>query len=117
MLAQNYTSDGVGKAQSADIISATAQQNNPMFYGYDVNQYNFTANPGPITANLQPYYLVTVSGANFRLQAASPGVGKGKTNFSPLATVKVTTGNYGTTLLLPGQDIGAYQSDGTGNQH
>jgi len=116
IIAQFYAVDGVGTKKASDIISTTTQQNNPLFYGYDVNSYNFTANPGPITANLQPYKLLAVGTANFNLQAASPGVNKAKTDFSPLKKV-TTTGNYGTTITLPGKDLGAYQTDGTGNQH
>jgi len=81
-----------------------------------VNLYDFTANPGPITAKLQPYNVIGISSSNFRLLAASPGIGKGKTDVEPLGSV-TTTGTYGTTITLPGKDIGAYQNDGTGNQH
>ncbi|OKS87127.1 hypothetical protein [Mucilaginibacter polytrichastri] len=116
IVTQFYSTDGVGVKQANDILSTTPQANNPMFYGYDVNQYNFTANPGPISATLQPYAVIAIGTGNFKLQASSPGLGKGKTDFSPLASVK-TTGTYGTTITLPGKDIGAYQNDGTGNQH
>ena len=87
-----------------------------MFYGYDVNTYNFTANPGPISANLQPYSLIAINTGNFKLLAGSPNINKGKTDFTPLGSV-TTTGIYGTTITGPGKDIGAYQNDGTGNQH
>jgi len=116
IVAQFYSTDGVGVKQANDIISTTPQANNPNFYGYDVNQYNFTANPGPISANLQPYAVIAINNANFKLLATSPGLGKGKTDFSPLNSV-TTTGTYGTTITPPGKDIGAYQNDGTGNQH
>ncbi|MVN22270.1 hypothetical protein [Mucilaginibacter arboris] len=116
IVAQFYSADGVGVKKSADIISTTPQQNNPLFYGYDVNTYNFTANPGPITANLQPYRLLSISNSNFNTESNSPGINKSKTDFTPMRAV-ITTGNYGATITLPGKDIGAYQSDGTGNQH
>ncbi len=116
IVAQFYSVDGVGVKQSGDILSNTAQANNPAFYGFDVNAYNFTANPGPISANLQPYPVIAIGTSNFKLLASSPGIGKGKTDFTPLGTVK-TTGIYGTTITPPGKDIGAYQNDGTGNQH
>lgn len=116
IVTQFYSTDGVGVKQSGDIISTTPQANNPMFYGYDVNQYNFTANPGPISANLQPYSVIAINNGNFKLQATSPGLGKGKTDFLPIGAV-TATGTYGTTITLPGKDIGAYQNDGTGNQH
>ncbi|NCD70010.1 hypothetical protein [Mucilaginibacter agri] len=116
IVAQFYSVDGVGTKQSGDIMSTTPQQNDPKFYGYDVNQYNFTANPGPISANLQPYAVIGIGTSNFKLQTSSPALGKGKTDFSPMMAVK-TTGDFGTTITLPGKDIGAYQNDGTGNQH
>ena len=116
IVTQFYSTDGVGVKQSGDILSTTPQANNPNFYGYDVNQYNFTANPGPISANLQPYTVIAINTGNFKLQATSPGLGKGKTDFSPIKSV-TTTGTYGTTITPPGKDIGAYQNDGTGNQH
>ncbi len=121
IVGQFYSTDSAPSVLSAkastDITSTTPQQNNPTFYGFDVNQYNFTANPGPISASLQPSVIVTVGGSNFKLLAGSPGINKGATiTFSPLKTV-TATGTYGTTITLPGADIGAYQSDGTGNQH
>lgn len=121
IVGQFYATDGIGDGKGVtkptDILSITPQQNNPMFYGYDINAYNFTANPGPITSNLQPYNLLTIGNANFNLKEdVSPGIKKSKTDFLPLKAV-TTTGNYGTTIMLPGKDLGAYQTDGTGNQH
>jgi hypothetical protein len=118
IVAQFYTTDsytGILKG-SNDIISTTPQTNSPVFYSFDVNQYNFTANPGPLTPNLMPYSVVTIGASNFKLQASSPGIGKGNQLISPLGAVK-TTGTYGTTITPPGKDLGAYQTDGTGNQH
>ena len=111
-----YTSDGVGTFKNGDIHAATAMANNPMFYGYNLDQFNFASNPGPVTASIQPAYLVMQLNANFRLQANSPALNKGKTDFQPMALVP-TTGLYGATITSPGKDIGAYQNDGTGNQH
>lgn len=120
IIGQFYSTDGIGDGKAVskptDIISITPQQNNPLFYGFDVNAYNFTANPGPITANLQPYSLLTIGNANFNLESNSPGINKSNTDFSPLKTVSAT-GNYGATITLPGKDVGAYQSDGSGNLH
>lgn len=113
---QFNASDGVATSKTHDIRSTTPKQNNPQFYGYNVDQYDFTANAGPISVANQPQNLITMGTSNFRIQATSPGSGKGKTDFSPMAAVKAT-GNYGTTITQPGKDIGAYQLDGTGNQH
>lgn len=101
---------------ASDIRSDTPQQNNPAFYRFDVNQYDFTANPGPISASLQPAGVVTIGASNFKLLGTSAALNKGKIDFAPLGSVTVT-GDFGTTITLPGKDIGAYQNDGTGNQH
>jgi hypothetical protein len=120
IVAQFYTADSAPTVQAAkaasDIISTTVKQNDPLFYGFDVNQYDFTANPGPISASLQPFKIVAVGTSNFKLQAGSPGLNKGKVDFAPQGNV-IATGTFGTTVTLPGKDIGAYQNDGTGNQH
>jgi hypothetical protein len=118
IVAQFYSADGVGVKQANDIISTTPQANNPNFYAFDVNQFNFTANPGPLVASVQPYNTVAITSTpnNFKLLATSAGLGKSYLNFSPLAAV-TTTGTFGTTITPPGKDIGAYQNDGTGNQH
>lgn len=102
--------------QSNDIYSSTPQDNNPLFYTYDLTKFDYAANPGPLVTSQQPAYLVTVAGYNFRLQSNSPAVGKGKVNFQPLAAT-TTTGNLAAIVTLPGRDLGAYQTDGTGNQH
>ena len=101
---------------STDIISATPKQNDPMFYGFDVNQFDFTANPGPMSASLQPYKTVVIGTSNLKLLGSSPALNKGKSDFTPLGSV-TATGTFGTTITPPGKDIGAYQNDGSGNQH
>lgn len=120
IVAQFYTTDSAPTVQAAkatsDIISTTPQQNAPAFYSFDVNQYDFTANPGPVSASLQPAKVVTIGTSNFKLLSNSPALNKGKIDFVPLGSVTVT-GDFGTTITLPGKDIGAYQNDGTGNQH
>ena len=111
------TAPSVLAAKAAnDITATTPKQNNPKFYGFDVDQYDFTSNPGPISASLQPAAIVIIGSSNFKLQGTSPELNKGNINFSPLGSV-TATGTYGTTITAPGTDIGAYQNDGTGNQH
>jgi hypothetical protein len=69
----------------------------------------------PIGANLRD--IAVVGNYSFALQAGSPCIGKGFTGFAPRGDVPVHA-KYGVTeLTLPGKDIGAYQYDGTGNQH
>lgn len=113
---QFLASDGVAKFQSNDIRFTTPQQNSPLFISYDLNQFNYTANPGPLTAAQQPAYLVLVGSSNFKLQSGSPAMNKGKTDFNPLNLV-TSTGTLAPVVTLPGKDLGAYQIDGTGNQH
>ncbi|WP_184541744.1 hypothetical protein [Mucilaginibacter sp. FT3.2] len=108
--------DGVGTFQSADIHSTTPKENDPTFYGYDLTAYDYTANPGPMTVSVQTANAVIIGTSNFRVKAGSKALGAGKVDFAPLNAVTVT-GDYGTTITLPGKDIGAYQNDGTGNQH
>ncbi len=116
ILSQFLASDGIAKIQSNDVKSSAAKGTNPQFFNYNTDQFDYAANPGPITAALQPPYLLTVGSANFALQNNAPGRSKGKTDFQPLAVVK-TDGAFGAILTQPGSDIGAYQSDGSGNQH
>jgi len=108
--------DGKEKFQSGDVYSLTPQQNNPTFYNFDVNAYNYTQFPAPATANNQTPAIVMVGTSSFRLKPGSPALAKAKTDFAPYSTV-TATGTYGATITLPGTDIGAYQNDGTGNQH
>jgi hypothetical protein len=116
IVAQFYSTDGVGVKASNDILSTTPKSNDPLFYSFDVNQYDFNANPGPLSAAKQTFASIAIGTSNFKLQPASPGIGKAATTFSPLGTV-TARGTYGTTITPPGRDLGCYQSDGTGNQH
>ena len=57
------------------------------------------------------------SGFNFRLQLNSPAINKGYVGFSPLSLVPLDPKFGATEITLPGIDIGAYQVNGSGNQH
>ena len=84
--------------------SSVVAKNNPKFVNYTLPQTNFKK-------------IATVGSYNFHLATGSPCVGKGSTAFSPLNVVPIDP-NYGSTeITLPGKDIGAFQTDGTGNQH
>jgi hypothetical protein len=109
-------SDSKSTFQSGDIHSTTPQANNPMFYGFDVNAYNYTMYPAPVTANNQTASIVMVGTSSFRIMNTSPGYQKAATGIASYNTV-ITTGNFGANITAPGKDIGAYQFDGTGNQH
>jgi hypothetical protein len=110
-----YAKDGVGKVASADILSATAQANNPMFYGFDVNAYNYTMYPAPVTANNQTPLIDMVGASSFRIMSTSPAYGKA-TTVASYNTV-TSTGTYAPNVTASGTDIGAYKYNGTGNQH
>ena len=95
--------------QSGDTYdgSPAVRKNNPMFY-------NFTL---PVPNNVPLYGIQAVGTYDFRLQPGSPAIGKGYTGITPLAAVPVDP-KYGVTeITAPGNDIGAFQLNGTGNQH
>ena len=116
LVTQFNATDGKSTFQSGDIYSATPQQNDPLFYGFDVNAYNYTQFPAPATASNQTPAIVMVGTSSFRPKAASPAIGKASTTAVSYNTV-TSTGTYGATITAPSKDIGAYQYDGTGNQH
>jgi hypothetical protein len=87
--------------------SSIVQQNKPMFYNF----------PLPVTGNIPLFGIQAISNYDFRLQPGSPAIGKGYTGVIPLAVVPIDP-KYGVTELTPaGIDIGAFQLNGTGNQH
>ena len=96
--------------QSSDINggdATTPGADNPSFVNYPL--------PLPATVNFNSADYV--GSYNFRLQSGSPAIGKGFTGFTPYAMVKVDPVFGATEITPPGKDIGAYQSDGSGNQH
>jgi hypothetical protein len=96
--------------QASDINGGngtTPGANNPQFVNYPL--------PLPSTTNFNEADYV--GSYNFRLQSNSPAIGKGYTSFQPFAVVKVDPTFGVTQLTPPGADMGAYQSNGTGNQH
>lgn len=118
---QFWATDGIAKQQSTDIVSKTIMTNDPLFNNYNVNMVDFSKFTSVKTTlvmdiSLMPYSILTAKGYNFSLQAKSPAIGKGFTGFTPKTDLPVG-GNYGATLMNPGKDIGAYQSDGSGNKH
>ncbi len=87
--------------------SALVSQNNPKFVNY----------PLPITG--QPLRNITWAGGfDFHLATGSPAIGKGNTALSPLnSTASITNKYLAATVTPPNKDLGAYPTDGTGNQH
>jgi hypothetical protein len=105
-----------------DIADTTApMKNNPMFVNYDVNQFDFNtlALQHPTDTANMPVTMMKQEGLyDFHLQSSSPCIGKGTTTaFVPMTSVTRIGGTFGTTILPPGADMGAYQSNGSGNQH
>ncbi len=113
---QFYPNTGVAVTKASDIRSSTAKDKNPMFAAYNVDAFDFGTVTIPMGFASMPVSLVTAGTADFRLSLNSPGVNKGKTDFQPLKAV-TKTGTYGADITLPGNDIGAFQTNGSGNQH
>jgi hypothetical protein len=87
--------------------SSLVGQNNPMFINGPV--------PLPTGARLRD--ISFVGGYNLTLSPKSPCVGKGFTGFQPTGNVPIDPIYGATELTQPGKDIGAFQTDGTGNHH
>ncbi|QKG51947.1 hypothetical protein [Hymenobacter sp. BRD67] len=89
--------------------SAVLGKNNPQFVGFPL--------PAPVKRLAD---VNTVGTYNFHLNSTSPAIGKGYTGFAPLATSPAipVNANYGATAINPpNKDLGAYPTDGSGNQH
>ena len=73
--------------------------------------------PVPLPAGYLLRDVATVGSYNFGLKAGSPCIGKGYIGFRARGDVPVDA-KYGVTeSMTPGIDIGAYQTNGRGNQH
>jgi hypothetical protein len=71
----------------------------------------------PLASGAKPSDISYATGFDFRLQTGSPAIGKGFTDFTPLAGVPLSD-NFGSSgITPPNKDLGAYPSDGTGNKH
>jgi len=82
-----------------------------------INNPQFINGPIPMPGGLKLADISTVGSYNFRLRTGSPCIGKGYTAFAPRNDVPVDPIRGATELTPPGRDMGAYQFDGTGNQH
>jgi hypothetical protein len=85
-------------------VNALAGQNNPMFVNF------------PLPEAATPQSIAYAAGFDFHLQGGSPAIGKGYTGFQAIASVP-QGGDFGATITQPGADMGAYQANGSGNQH
>lgn len=117
MINQFNSADGVAKTQSNDIRSSAPKSNNPAFATYDVDQFDYSTVTPPLDISEMPLGIITAGAYNFSLLPGSPGLKKADADsFQPQMTVP-QGGLYGASTLAPGLDMGAYQSDGSGNQH
>jgi hypothetical protein len=99
-LPSNYTLGSIYNGTDA------VQKNNPQFVNF----------PLPTTGHPLAQYTA-VGSFNFHLQANSPLIGKGNTTIAPLILVPLNK-IYGLSDPTPsGADLGAFQFNGTGNQH
>lgn len=105
----NYVLNAGANGSAAYNASALAGANNPLFVGFTL--------PEAGISHLSD--INYVGNFNFRLQAASPALAKGKTDFTPLNATATTVTNpkFKAIVTAPGTDIGCYQANGSGNQH
>lgn len=81
------------------------------------NNPDFVNFPLPVPSDYDFMEASYAGNYDFHLQSSSPAIGKGFTGFEAFAPVK-TDPVYGVSeITQPGKDIGAFQKDGTGNQH
>lgn len=81
------------------------------------NNPQFINAPVPLPAGLKLRDIAVVGNFNFGLKSTSPCIGVGYVGFSPRADVPVDTKFGATEITPPGKDLGAYQTNGRGNQH
>ena len=81
------------------------------------NNPQFINGPVPMPTGLNLRDISTVGSYNFRLKTTSPCANKGYTGFAPRTDVPVDPIRGATELTPPGKDMGAYQVNGSGNQH
>jgi hypothetical protein len=91
-----FPTDGVGVAQTSDLVSTSITTFNPMFKTFNA------ALIGTATGAADPN--------DYHLQSGSPAIAKGNTTFS-----LYNPGLAGGTT--PDTDLGAYPTDGKGNKH
>ena len=81
------------------------------------NNPQFINAPVPMPVGLLLRDIAVVGNYNFALKPTSPCIGAGYTGFSPRADIPIDPRYGATEITPPGRDIGAYQSNGRGNQH
>lgn len=107
--------------------AGTALENNPMFVNFPLPEHLNASSGQSFTsiASVETGVADVGSPYNFRLKAGSPAIGMGYTGFTPFKNIlnPITSdpvgqnSHFAPAISQPGIDIGAYQSNGTGNQH
>jgi hypothetical protein len=109
--ASTITTTVLGLSYSAP--TSLVGMNNPQFFNYSLPIT--TVNGSFREAFKQGNY---VGSYDFRLKSTSPAIGKGYTGFTPLnATSAITNPAFKATVTPPNKDLGAFPTDGSGNQH
>jgi len=106
-LGNEYPIYDYGRPQPHDILSKKAGDKNPMFVKFDPNVDQ------PAVKNVVGSGIIYSDANDPHLQTSSPAVGAGTT--SPLGGVNPFNFD-GSTKWLPGKDMGAFQTNGSGNQ-
>ncbi|HVZ95781.1 MAG TPA: hypothetical protein VG847_02825 [Chitinophagaceae bacterium] len=119
---QFYSVGDATHPQSTDIPAPSSYLPQNYAYGdaYDGTPVVSVGNPQFKNFTLPNYQYQQydyASGLDFHLGTSSPAIGKGYTNFSAQSVVPVDPDFGATEITAPGADIGAYQSNGKGNQH
>jgi len=120
---QFYPTGYISKPQSTDIPLPSAYLPNPYTLGMTYDGSSENGKNNPMFTNFPLPQPTTVQGVAyvgnyvFTLQPGSPAIGKGYTGVSPIAAVPVSATFGATEITLPGVDMGAYQTNGKGNQH
>ncbi len=81
------------------------------------NDPQFINGPVPMPKGLNLADISFVGNYNFRLKTTSSCINKGYTGFVPRSDVPVDPKYGATEITPPGKDLGAYQLNGSGNQH
>ena len=82
-----------------------------------INNPQFINAPVPMPAGFNLGDVAVVGSYNFALKSTSPCINAGYTGFTPRADVPIDLKYGATEITAPGKDIGAFQSNGRGNQH
>jgi hypothetical protein len=117
LIGQFNSTDGVAKTQTGDIASTAPKANNPFFAQYDVDQFDYTSLKPPMDISQMPLGIRTAQSADFSLLPGSPALKKANADLFQAMRSVPQGGLYGASTQDPGIDMGAYQSDRSGNQH